>query len=100
MKLWLAFVALIVFFGLIRPTLKAALPQPPMPLVPGATLTALVDDPQDLPDLSAAPALPAPIRLEHLERAKALARDNPAAVAGIVRGWVNGEAAVPVGAKA
>ena len=96
----LAFVALLVFFGLIRPSLKAALPQPPVPLMPGAGLTALVDDPQDFPDVSAAPALPAPMRLEHLERAKTLARENPAAVAGIVRGWINGEAAVPVGAKA
>ena len=95
----LAFVALLVFFGLIRPTLKAALPQPPVPLMPGAGLTALVDDPQDFPDVPSAPALPAPMRLEHLERAKTMARENPAAVAGIVRSWVNGEAAVPVAAK-
>ena len=33
-------------------------------------------------------ALPAPRAVEHLESAKQLARQNPAAVAGILRGWV------------
>jgi flagellar M-ring protein FliF len=37
------------------------------------------------------PALPAPRSAEYLQGARALAKDNPAAVAGIVRGWVNGE---------
>ena len=81
----LALVALLVFFGLVRPTLKVALAPPPPP-EPGATLTAVVDDAQELP------ALPAPKSVEHLADARALAMDNPAAVAGIVRGWVNGEA--------
>jgi len=84
----LGFVALLVFFGLVRPALKAALAPPPAP-VPGAGLTEVVDDPQDLP------SLPAPKRIEHLEDARQLAKDNPLAVAGIVRGWVNGDA-VPV----
>jgi flagellar M-ring protein FliF len=82
----LALVALLVFFGLVRPALKAAL-APPAPPAPGATLTAVVDDEQVLP------ALPAPKSVEHLAQAKALAKENPAAVAGIVRGWVSGEAA-------
>jgi flagellar M-ring protein FliF len=86
--LGLGFVALLVFFGLVRPALKAALAPPPAP-VPGAGLTAVVDDPQDLP------SLPAPKRIEHLEDARQLAKDNPLAVAGIVRGWVNGDS-VPV----
>ncbi|HEY9063733.1 MAG TPA: flagellar basal-body MS-ring/collar protein FliF [Burkholderiaceae bacterium] len=81
----LAFVALLVVFGLIRPAMKATLKPKPAP-APGATLQAVVDDPQDLP------ALPMPKSVEHLNSAKALARDNPAAVAGIVRGWVSGEA--------
>jgi len=85
----LALIALLVFFGLVRPALKAALAPPAAP-VPGATLTAVVDDEQVLP------ALPAPKSIAHLAQAKALAKDNPAAVAGIVRGWVSGEA---VGAK-
>jgi flagellar M-ring protein FliF len=87
----LALVAMLVFFGLVRPALKAALAPPPptAPGAPGSTLTAVVDDQQVLP------ALPAPKSVEQLANAKALAKENPAAVAGIVRGWVNGEA-VPV----
>jgi flagellar M-ring protein FliF len=81
----LALVGLLVFFGLIRPSLKAALGTPSA-AAPGATLTAVVDDPQVLP------ALPAPKSTEHLDSARALAKDNPAAVAGIVRGWVSGDA--------
>lgn len=81
----LALIGMLVFFGLVRPALKAALAKPAAP-APGATLTAVVDDPQDLP------ALPAPRSVAQLVGAKALAKDNPAAVAGIVRGWVNGEA--------
>ncbi|MDP9044608.1 MAG: flagellar M-ring protein FliF [Pseudomonadota bacterium] len=80
----LALVALLVFFGLVRPALKAALaPSTASPMRPG--LSAVVDDPQVLP------ALPAPKSVEHLAGARQLAKDNPAAVAGIVRGWVNGE---------
>jgi flagellar M-ring protein FliF len=86
----LALIGLLVFFGLIRPTLKVALAPPPPP-APGANLSAMVDDAQVLP------ALPAPKSNEHLDSARALARENPAAVAGIVRGWVNGDA---VAAKA
>ena len=86
----LALIAMLVFFGLVRPALKAAL-APAASRAPGATLTAVVDDLQVLP------ALPAPKSVEHLAAAKALAKENPAAVAGIVRGWVSGEA---VGTKA
>jgi flagellar M-ring protein FliF len=39
------------------------------------------------------PALEGPSNLELLNDARTLARENPQAVAGIVRGWVNGEAA-------
>jgi flagellar M-ring protein FliF len=85
----LAFVAMLVFFGLVRPALKASLaPARPAAAPTGNNLQAVVDDPQDLP------ALPAPKSVAHLNGAKALARDNPAAVAGIVRNWVSGEAAV------
>ena len=80
----LALIGMLVFFGLVRPALKAALALPAR--APGAGLTAVVDDPQDLP------ALPAPRSVQHLAGARALANENPAAVAGIVRGWVNGEA--------
>jgi flagellar M-ring protein FliF len=87
--LGLAFVAMLVFFGLVRPALKAALAPPAPPPAPGDSLAEVVDDPQELP------ALPSPRRIGHLEDARTLAKDNPAAVAGIVRGWVNGEG-VPV----
>jgi flagellar M-ring protein FliF len=86
----LALVGVLVFFGLVRPAMKAALAPKPVP-APGATLATVVDDAQELP------ALPAPKSIERLANAKALAKDNPAAVAGIVRTWVNGET-VPVNA--
>jgi flagellar M-ring protein FliF len=81
----LAFVALLVFFGLVRPALKASLAPARPAATPGNNLQAVVDDPQDLP------ALPAPKSVAHLNGAKALARDNPAAMASIVRTWVSGE---------
>lgn len=85
----LALVALLLFFGMVKPALKAALAPLPLPApgAPGSNLNAVVDDVQSLP------ALPAPKRTEHLDGARALAKENPAAVAGIVRDWVNGEAA-------
>lgn len=82
----LGLVALLVFFGMIKPALKVALAKPP---ALGTNVTEVVDDAQDLPPLE---SLPAPKRESQLETAKRLARDNPAAVAGIVRGWVNGDA--------
>jgi flagellar M-ring protein FliF len=80
----LGLVAMLVFFGLLRPALKVAL-APPAAAAPGSALTAVVGDELELP------ALPAPKSVEHLIGARALAKENPAAVAGIVRGWVNGE---------
>ncbi len=89
----LAFIALLVVFGLIRPAMRAANP-PPAP-APGATLDAVVDDEQALPGLPApdVKSLEAPRSTERLEQVRALAKENPAAVANIVRGWVSGEAA-------
>ena len=51
---------------------------------PGTRIEAVVDDEPSYPP----PALAAPAYLRQIEGAKALAKDNPAAVAGIVRGWV------------
>ncbi len=81
----LGLVALLVFFGLVRPAMKAVLVPRPRPQ-PGANLNAIENDRLPLP------ALPAPATLEHLEGAKKMARQNPAAVAGILRGWVDGQA--------
>ena len=88
----LALMGLIVFFGLIRPAMKAALAPPPPP-APGAQLSAVVDDDTLLPEGGTPPALPAPKTNQHLEAARTLAKENPAAVANIVRGWVSGETA-------
>jgi flagellar M-ring protein FliF len=81
----LAIVAVLVFFGVLRPAVKTAF-APRLP-APGTRIDAVVDDAQTLD------ALPAPAYLRQLEGAKLLAKDNPAAVAGIVRGWVGGQAA-------
>ena len=86
----LVLIAVLVFFGMVRPALRAATAPPPALPAPGATLDAVVDDEQTLDEV---PALPLPKRHEQLENARALAKENPAAVANIVRGWVNGEAA-------
>ena len=84
----LALVALVMITALIRPALKAVL-APPV-LLPGAQLNEVVDGADALP--GGTPALPAPRTQEKLEAARAMAQQNPAAVANIVRGWVNGEA--------
>lgn len=81
----LAAVALLVFFGLVRPALRAM-----KAAAPGQRLHAIANDAEPLPIESAAalPVLEAPRSNEHLEQARALAKQNPAAVAGIVRDWV------------
>ena len=88
----LALVALVVVFVLIRPALRAAL-QPPAPVdARGNSLNAVVADDEALP--AAEPEL---LRIEspkvsaHLQSARAFAKENPNAVASIVRGWVNGD---------
>jgi len=80
----LALVGLFVVFGLIRPALRAALPVP----AKGQQLDAVVDDEPEV-----LPALEAPKVANQLTDARTLAKENPAAVANIVRGWVSGETA-------
>ena len=90
----LSLVAMLVFFGMVRPALNAAL-APPVPL-PGSNVNASVDDEVAMPALpmaSVMKSLEAPATPEHLEAARNLAMQNPAAVAQIVRGWVNGQPA-------
>ena len=87
----LAIVALLVFFGLVKPGVRAALGPKPPPQ-PGRRLDAIADESNSLP------ALPAPSAVragEHIESARQMARANPAAVAGILRNWVDGESAAP-----
>jgi flagellar M-ring protein FliF len=83
----LALVALVVVFKLIKPALAAALapPPPPAPPPPGSKLDEVVGAEASKPLL---PALEAPQYASRIEAARALARQNPAAVANIVRGWV------------
>ena len=53
----------------------------------------VVDDTELLPGVEGMPKLEAPVHSEKLERARALARDNPVAVANIMRDWMSGETA-------
>ncbi|EGJ11373.1 MULTISPECIES: flagellar basal-body MS-ring/collar protein FliF [Rubrivivax] len=87
----LVLVALIVVFTLIRPAIKAAAAKPEP--IKGETVDELVDGGAALPGPDQLPALEAPRSNDKLEAARKLARENPAAVANIVRGWVSGEAA-------
>ncbi len=86
----LALVALVVVFKLVKPAMTQLLapPPPPPPPPPGSQLDEVVAD--------SPPALPPPDEPKYaskVEAARAMARQNPAAVASIVRGWVNGEKA-------
>jgi len=91
----LALVALVVVFVLIRPALKAALqPLPPAADERGKTLDAVVDDDEALPaNVTPLARIEGPKVSPHLDSARTFAKENPAAVASIVRGWVNGEPA-------
>jgi flagellar M-ring protein FliF len=86
----------LVLLGVIRPALKV-LAQPPAVLATSANqLDAIESDEPDRPLLSA-PAKsnePAAATVGELaiEDARKLTRDNPAAVASIVKSWINGEA--------
>ena len=96
----LTLAALIVVFGAIRPAIKAARPEPKAePEV--AKLSAVVDDDNELPSMGelppgmvrgpdgrAVPALEAPLADARLESAKNLAKENPAAMATLVRSWM------------
>ncbi|OYU26030.1 MAG: flagellar M-ring protein FliF [Burkholderiales bacterium PBB2] len=92
----LVLVALIAVFGMVRPAIKAANPPPPEASETASQLDAVVDDENELPALGAdggLPALSGPVANEKLERARTLARENPIAVANIMRNWINGEVA-------
>ncbi|MBC7717756.1 MAG: flagellar M-ring protein FliF [Pseudorhodobacter sp.] len=86
----LALVALIVFFGMVRPALKVAF-APPAP-APGTKVNAVVNDAEMLPALDGQDmkALPAPQFNQSLEQARQMAKQNPSAAASIVSGWVSG----------
>jgi flagellar M-ring protein FliF len=77
-------VALLVFFGLVRPGFKAALQGAPQR---GGKLNAVVDDAQALPHGETL-AIDARKTQANLQGARQMAKQNPAAVASVVRNWV------------
>ncbi|PXW91934.1 flagellar M-ring protein FliF [Sphaerotilus hippei] len=96
----MALLALIIVFGAIRPALREARPKEVVQRV-----EAVVDDVQELPPVDGStdqaaleadggksvPALPAPgedTSQNRLEAIRKLARENPAAVANIMRDWL------------
>lgn len=86
----LVLVALIAVFGMVRPAIRAAMLPPPAP-EKGSQLDAMVDEENLLPHPKALPALEGPEDDPRLVGMRTLAKDNPAAVASIVRNWVSGE---------
>lgn len=91
----LAFVAiaLIAVFGMIRPAIKAAAAPPPPTEEKSETVDEVVDDTELLPGVNGMPQLEAPLHNEKLDRARSMARENPIAVASILRDWMDGQAA-------
>jgi len=88
----LALVALVVVFKLIKPAVTQLLAPPPPPPAPppGSQVDEVVGAEPVKPAL---PAPEEPLYANKLEAARAMARQNPAAVANIVRGWVSNEKA-------
>ncbi len=86
----------LVLLGFVRPALKVLAQAPVRVLEPGNALDAVEADEPERP-LLAAPAkgaesvAPTQAQLA-LEDARKLTRDNPAAVANIVKSWINNEA--------
>ncbi len=91
----LAFVliAAIAVYGMVRPAIRAAAPLPPPEPVASDKLDEVVDEITLLPGSGGIPKLEAPLHNVKLERARLLARENPAAVANIMRDWIAGESA-------
>lgn len=87
--------AAMVLLGLVRPALKGATARPDATAVAGGTVDALEAEQPERP------ALPAPAKKDELlpvtpeqmllENARVLAKENPVAVANILKTWVNGE---------
>lgn len=92
--------ASLVLLGVIRPAMKT-MNQPPVSLetseqaegANGPGLNAIEGDQPDRPMLSGPNAEAAAVSAaeQRLEDARKLTRDNPAAVANIVKAWMNGE---------
>lgn len=95
----MALVALVLVFGLIRPAIKPALAAAEADRShaarPGGQFDQVIDGDAALPGLegaAAAAALPAP-QNGRIDTVRTMARENPAAVAQVLRSWSNPEAA-------
>ncbi len=88
----------LVLMGAIRPALKTLAQPVTITEVPAPQVDTIVSEQPERPLLpspgrkAAEPTGPSPGELA-LEDARKLTRDNPAAVAGIVKTWMNGESA-------
>ena len=86
---------LLVLLGLVRPALKGGAERPRAIPMAGGTVDAMEAEQPERPALPAPtkkdellPATPEQLRLED---ARLLAKENPMAVANILKTWVNGE---------
>ncbi len=87
--------AALVLLGMVRPALKALSQAPAVVSARGVQVDALLSDAPERPSLLTAvelqdPAGPTKAHLR-LEDARKLTRDNPAAVANIVKAWIGSE---------
>lgn len=86
----------LVLMGLVRPAINALARAPLGGPAAGAQINALVSDaterPPILPVAQTPASLPMPASQLRLEDARKLTRDNPAAVANIVKEWMGSEA--------
>ena len=78
---------MLIVFTLVRPVMKAALSNSTR----AASVHVVADEALPLPMPNRA-ALAAPRSTERLDTARSVAKQNPAAVANIVREWVKGDA--------
>ena len=84
-------VALMLLLGVVRPALRLDKPA----ARPPEALSALVDDTDSLPAITAEQrlALDAPKVQQHLTGAREMAKENPMAMANILRSWIDGQPA-------
>jgi flagellar M-ring protein FliF len=88
---------LIIFFGMVRPALKLMKNPAATPKLTAEALqplNAMVDEDPERPGLLPKPTNEAATAEQlRLEDARRLARENPGAVANIIKTWVSGEGA-------
>ncbi len=94
--LGMVLLGLILFLGMVRPAIKIMKnPPPEVPALPDNSqmLATVVDDDTERPTVAAVTHDDGGLHLEtlRLEDAKRLAKENPVAVANIIKGWVNGD---------